>query len=250
MSFARFGLYLLVLCLPLTTSAQQTSESSYSRLNTFGGFFEYSNDSSHIILGVAENRKIGAIGFQYQRRLIHRRLLDFSYMAEIRPGIIESDPVLTTTDNETSPEMGVSQQPPVVAVKCNAGTSAYNFTVPGASGPIVYSGEFISACSRRTVAGQGISPAGFRMNLLPRHRLQPTFSVLGGYMFSTEQVPISHAGSYNFTFEFGGGLEFYRTPTQSMRLEYQIQHFSNGNTAVENPGVDSGLIKLTYTFGR
>jgi hypothetical protein len=69
-------------------------------------------------------------------------------------------------------------------------------------------------------------------------------------MFSTQPVPITNAGSFNFTFEFGGGLEFYRTHTQSMRLEYQVQHFSNKYTADENPGVDSGLIKLTYTFGR
>ena len=85
---------------------------------------------------------------------------------------------------------------------------------------------------------------------MPRHRLQLTFSTLGGYMFATQEVPIPGAGSFNFTFEFGGGLEFYRTHTNSIRLEYQVQHFSNKKTADFNPGVDSGFIKLTYAFGR
>ena len=79
-----------LLSLALTAVAQEPTDPAYSRLNTFSGFFEYSNDSSHIILGQAENRKIGAIGFQYQRRLVHRRLLDFSFTAEARPGMIES----------------------------------------------------------------------------------------------------------------------------------------------------------------
>jgi opacity protein-like surface antigen len=51
-------------------------------------------------------------------------------------------------------------------------------------------------------------------------------------------------------FQFGAGVEYFRTPAQSIRLEYQIQHFSNAYTAPTNYGVDNGLFKLTYTFGR
>ena len=97
---------------------------------------------------------------------------------------------------------------------------------------------------------QGFSPAGVRFNLVPRHRLQLTLSSFGGYMFSTQEVPIPDAGTFNYTFEFGGGLEFFSTHACSVRLEYQVQHFSNKKTADLNPGVDSGLIKLTYGFGR
>ena len=57
-------------------------------------------------------------------------------------------------------------------------------------------------------------------------------------------------GPLTFTFEFGVGLEFYSSATRSMRLEYQVQHYSNAYTANANPGVDSGFIKLTYAFGR
>ena len=69
-------------------------------------------------------------------------------------------------------------------------------------------------------------------------------------MLSAKKVPIDTAGAFNFTFEFGAGLEYYQSQSRSVRLEYQIHHFSNAYTAQENPGVDSGLLKLTYNFGR
>jgi Lipid A 3-O-deacylase (PagL) len=251
MSLARFVPSTLLLCLALTVSAQEPADSTYSRRNTVGTFGEYSNDSSHIILGNAENRKIGAIGFQYQRRLLHRPSLDFSYTAEVRPGMLESDPTGAITETETSPTPFVLVTPLMPVLHCRASTTPYSFMeVPPTIPPTQVTGEVVTTCGRRTVISQGFSPAGFRINLLPRHRLQPTFSTFGGYMFSTQQVPIPNAGSFNYTFEFGGGLELYTTPTRSIRLEYQVQHFSNKKTADLNPGVDSGFIKLTCAFGR
>ena len=58
------------------------------------------------------------------------------------------------------------------------------------------------------------------------------------------------AGSFNFAFNFGGGVEFFRSQTQSIRLEYQVQHLSNKDTADLNPGIDSGFVRFTYAFGR
>ena len=63
-------------------------------------------------------------------------------------------------------------------------------------------------------------------------------------------MPSANAGSFNFDFEIGAGFEYYRSPRNSVRLEYQVQHYSNKNTAADNPGVDNGLLKLTYSFGR
>jgi Lipid A 3-O-deacylase (PagL) len=248
MNLRQFGLAAALLCLPLGAYAQQSGDTtSYSRKNTFSSFFEYANDSSHIILGNAENRKIGAIGFQYQRRLLHRRLFDFSYTAEARPGMLESDPVLTQTVVQTSPVAGSSVEPSMAVVRCANETSP---TVTETIGSTVYAYHVVNSCGRRTVVEQGLSPAGFRMNLMPKQRLQLTFSTLAGYMFASQNVPIPNAGSFNFTFEFGGGLEWYRTHSQSVRLEYQVQHFSDKQTSVANPGVDSGFVKLTYAFGK
>jgi opacity protein-like surface antigen len=87
-------------------------------------------------------------------------------------------------------------------------------------------------------------------NFLPRHTLQPFFTGHGGYMYSTQPIPINIAGSFNFTFDLGAGIELYRSKTRSIRAEYRYHHISNHETAGENPGIDNGLFQITYAFGR
>jgi opacity protein-like surface antigen len=113
-----------------------------------------------------------------------------------------------------------------------------------------YQETILTSCGRRWTYAQSLSPAGTRINLLPHRRLQPTASFLAGYILSAKKIPLDAAGAFNFTFEFGGGLEYFQSQSRSIRLEYQIQHFSNAYTAVANPGVDNGLFKLTCNFGR
>jgi opacity protein-like surface antigen len=250
MRLLRLAVAVLLSSLALAAAAQQPDETIYSRLNTFSGFFEYSNDSSHIILGAAENRKIGAIGFQYQRRLVNRRLWNFSFAVEARPGMLESDPTQIATNYQTVPTTETFQEgQPTPVTRCITSTTSFSGTVVTTIGPQPYAYQIVDTCGRRTVIEQGFSPAGIRFNLMPRHRLQLTFSSLAGYMFSTQEVPILGAGSFNYTFEFGGGFEYFRSRNRSIRLEYQVQHFSNKKTADLNPGVDSGFVKLTYAFG-
>jgi hypothetical protein len=235
----------LLLTLPVMIpkpAVAQAVDASYSRRNTFTGFVEYSNDSSHIFLGSSENRRIGALGLQYQRRLLHRNLLDIGYMAEVRPVILESDPTLAVYGVFTVPSPSTFQEAPYPVTMCRSGV--YTLTGPG------YAATETFTCGRRTAYAQGFSPVGVRLSGATRHRLQPTMSVLGGYMFSPKPIPTSGAGSFNFTLEFGAGVEYFRSATRSFRLEYQIQHYSNGDTASDNAGVDSGFFKLTYAFGR
>jgi hypothetical protein len=223
----------------------------YGAKNKFGAMVEYSNDSSHIILGQSENIKLGSAGVQYQRRLFATRYFVFSYAAEFRPVILESIPTATQTFTQTfnpptfPPETYTA--PPALTARCVAGVVDF---APPPEVPSIYTSQIATTCGRQTNYAQGLSPAGFRVNFRPRHRLQPTFSTLEGYMFSTKPLPIATAGSFNFAFELGAGLEYYLAPRRSVRLEYQLQHYSNGYTAETNPGVDSGLFKLTYSFGR
>jgi hypothetical protein len=220
----------------------------YGAKNKFGVMAEYSNDSSHIILGQSENVKLGAVGLQYQRRLFATRYFVFSYAAEFRPVILESIPTQTQTVTEVFDGMPPETftYPAALTARCLAGDVTY----PPPPVPIFYVSEIITTCGRQTNYAQGLSPAGFRVNFRPGHRLQPTFSTLEGYIFSTKPLPIASAGSFNFAFELGAGLEYYLAPRRSVRLEYQLQHYSNGYTAETNPGVDSGIFKLSYSVGR
>jgi len=232
-----------------TARAQTVPENPYySRVNTYGFLAAYSNDSSHMLLGVAENRRLLNFGASYSRRLFHNRIVSWQYNAEILPVALESDPVLheVTTYVLPAPEPPVtSQYEPVVA--CHSSSGTYTYTVENGT---VYSFNYVDTCSRRWTVGEGISPVGFQWNFLPRRKLQPFLIGHGGYMYSTRPIPEDGAGSFNFTFDFGAGLELYRTRTRSVRVDYRYHHISDHYTSVDNPGIDNGLFTLEYSFGR
>jgi hypothetical protein len=234
----------------VSAQAKPDGPDIYGAKNKFGVMAEYSNDSSHIILGQSENVKLGAVGVQYQRRLFTTRYFVFSYAAEFRPVILESIPTQTLTVTQIfdgpAPSTDTYTFAPELTARCRPGDVIF----PTPPLPILYVSEIVTTCGRQTNYAQGLSPAGFRVNFRPQHRLQPTFSTLEGYIFSTKPLPIASAGSFNFAFELGAGLEYYLAPRRSVRLEYQLQHYSNGYTADTNPGVDSGIFKLSYSFGR
>jgi len=229
--------------------AQIGEANGFARKNTYSAFLEYSNDSSHIILGSSPDRKFSGVGIQYERRLLSNHVFVWRYAAEFRPLVLESDPTATVTISIIAPPPAITlTEPTAAALQCIAGQRTFSGTDPSTGRH--YSETILTTCGRRWTYAQGLSPAGTRIDLLPHRRLQPTASFLAGYLLSAKKIPLDSAGSFNFTFEFGAGLEYYASQTRSIRLEYQIQHFSNAYTAVSNPGVDNGLLKLTYSFGR
>jgi opacity protein-like surface antigen len=230
-------------------SAQTADSTAFGRKNTFSAFFDYSNNSSHIVLGRAEGRKFTELGFQYERRLIATPNLVWKYTGEFRPLIAESDLMTTLTNVQTSPpppQMFVGG--PTATISCKPSSEEYSQIDPFTG--ILFAGTLNFTCGRRWTYVEGLSPLGTRINLLPRRRWQPTGSILTGFLLSSKKIPVDTAGSFNFMFQVGAGVEYFRTSTQSIRLEYQLQHFSNAYTAQTNYGVDNGLVKLTYTFGK
>jgi hypothetical protein len=218
----------------------------YGRTNSFGFLLAYSNDSSPMLLGVADQRKILNIGASYSRRLILGHTVDWQYDGEVLPIALNSDPVETTTittPNPSNPSQTItitSSAPIQYVCKPSSGT------ITGSGGTIT----FATTCSRRWVYGGGLSPVGFRWNFLPRRSLQPLLVAHGGFMVSTQQIPINYAGTFNFTFDIGTGFEWYRTHDRSLRFEYRYHHISNKNTATANPGIDNGLFQVSYVFGK
>lgn len=242
------------------STASLEGKPQYTRKNSLSIFGEYSNDSSHILMGSAENRKLLTAGVTYTHRITYSQYLDLQYLAELRPVVMESDPVITVTQNW-------------IDVSGN-NTTTHNLILPLAcpTKPSTYQGVYSSGpyagspytivdtyrCGRQWTYGQSLSPAGLKLNLRPRHRLQPVFSIAGGYLFSTQPIPMPSAGSFNFTLEFGGGMEFYLQPNRStsffgnrsIRAEYRFHHISNAGTASSNPGIDNGVLQVAFSFGR
>jgi opacity protein-like surface antigen len=218
----------------------------YSRANSFGIFAAYSNDSSHMIMGVAENRKLLSFGASYSRRIWQGRVVNWQYDGEILPVALESDPVIQEATTYTSPvqEKLTATGEPVST--CHAASGSFSQSVGG----IVYAGTYSDSCSRRWTIGEGISPVGFQWNFMPKRRVQPILMGHGGYMYSTQAIPVDGSGSFNFTFDFGAGVEWFRANRHSWRAEYRYHHISNHDTANVNPGIDNGVFQLSYVFGR
>lgn len=221
----------------------------YSRANSFGIFVAYANDSSHILLGDAEQRKLLEFGVGYRRRLLIGRKVNWQYSAEFLPVALESDPLMRVVNIESSPVQDtivIDRETP--GVTCHPPPYTYDFV---GNGDTTYSGTEIFSChGRRWTMGEAMSPVGMQWNFRPAHKLQPLLIWHGGYMYSARKIPVDTAGSFNFTFDIGAGLELYRTPTRSLRLEYRYHHISNDETAASNPGIDNGLLQVTCSFGR
>ena len=224
----------------------QSREAEYTRSDTLAIMAEYSNDSSHIIAGVTPNRKIGAAGLQYEHRFWSTHVAEFHYLAEWRPVFLESDPSARNHIVYTGDHAGEYTTKELV-LRCTPSTSTYSSP---AGSPNSFQVTSTTTCIRQLTFGQGLEPAGFVWKFLPGYRLQPTASWQGGLLLSAKDIPIANAGSFNFTYEFGAGLEYYVSPRHSLRLDYRIHHYSNKDTADFNPGVDSGFFKLSYAFGR
>lgn len=243
-------IFLIPTLLACAAIAQTKPENPYyARVNTFGIFTAYSNDSSHILLGEVENRKLLDIGLSYNRRILVGRIVNWQYSGEILPVALESDPTSTETIQYTEPKAYTLTYPEgATMISCVPTTTTYNFVEPNGT-PVSYTTTDVCT-GRRWTIGEAISPVGMQWNFLPRHTLQPFFTGHGGYMYSTQPIPINIAGSFNFTFDLGAGIELYRSKTRSIRAEYRYHHISNHETAGENPGIDNGLFQITYAFGR
>jgi hypothetical protein len=238
---------LALVAFAVAAQAQTAPEAPYySRVNSFGLLAAYSNDSSHMLLGVAENRKLLNFGALYSRRLLHNRVVNWQYNAEILPVALESDPVDHYEITFTSPQEASFTQTtlPIGACHADSGSGSY------AAGGVTYDYSYSDTCGRRWTIGEGFSPIGFQWNFLPRRKLQPIVLGHGGYMYSTQPIPTTDAGSFNFTFDFGVGFELYRTRTRSIRVDYRYHHISDHYTTTENPGIDNGLFTVAYSFGR
>jgi hypothetical protein len=219
----------------------------YSRLNSFGVLAAYSGDSSHMLLGSAERRKLLLIGISYSRRLTLSRAVGWQYSAELFPVALEGDPLSVFVNEQSAPVKDSFVTPGDPPDTCSPMTVNYIF--PGQNGE-TYAGTATTYChGRRWTMGQAMSPIGFQWNFLPTRKLQPLITGHGGYMYSTREIPMAGAGAFNFTFGLGAGFELYTSPTRSVRLEYRYHHISNDHTADINPGIDNGLFQMTYSFG-
>jgi opacity protein-like surface antigen len=247
---------LLVHCVPMlaaTANAQRAGEQPYyAPLNSAAAFVEYANSSSRIILGEDRQRKFAGLALVYQRRISATHWTAWDYSVEVRPIVAESDPTLSglrltvTSDGKTTVSDGrFSQQTPIENVNLYHDQTFSGTTPQGHH----FAGAFHNELGRRWTYAPGLTPACFSVHVLPARRLQPFLAATGGFLLSPRDIPEFKTSAFNFTFSFGGGVEWFRNHQRSWTVEYRMQHLSNKNIGSLNPGVDSQLIRVGYRFG-
>jgi hypothetical protein len=239
-----------------TLSHGQTQRSEeqryYAPLNSVAAFAEYSNASSHIVLGDDRQRKFAGLTLSYQREISATHWMAWDYSAEIRPVLVESDPTLegqkitVTIDGAAKVyEVRAFQQIPIENVKQYRDQSFSGTNVKGEPFTEVLHNEL----GRRWTYSPGITPVCFSVHLLPERRLQPFLASTAGFIVSTRDIPEFETSAFNFTFSFGGGVEWFRDHQRSWTVEYRVQHMSNADIGTFNPGVDSQFVRVGYRFG-
>jgi hypothetical protein len=102
---------------------------------------------------------------------------------------------------------------------------------------------------RKKVYGGGIDPIGFQWNFRRQRTWQPFLNTQGGFLYFTDQVPVPESSRFNFTFSFGTGVQVFRG-TRALTLGYKFHHISNAQTGHYNPGIDSNLFYVGWSFLR
>lgn len=101
---------------------------------------------------------------------------------------------------------------------------------------------------RETTYGFGIAPAGFRFLFLPKKRLKPFIALHAGFIFFKKPVPVPDSLSYDFTGDFGGGLQYQIKRNKALSFGYRYYHISNMNIGAVNPGYNAQVFYIGYSF--
>lgn len=159
----------------------------------------------------AVDRQFYIFGFSYNRLLVHGRLCDVRWVSEIMPAMVLREPFLKGTSVQTT-----SANPP--------------FTSTGAT------------------YGMGSNPVGADVIFLPNVKWQPVVGVHGGVSYFTRNVLSVQGSQFNFLLDGRAGMRYVLSGTRSVSIAYRFEHMSNAFTAIDNPGVDSQMIQLSYNF--
>jgi hypothetical protein len=98
-----------------------------------------------------------------------------------------------------------------------------------------------------TIYGAGLSPLGLKINF-GQSWIQPFVAASVGFLYFEDDIPVPDSSRFNFTPEFGLGVQFFLAPKQALTLGYKLHHISNANTGRSNPGMDSHVIYVGFSF--
>ena len=192
-------------------SSQSTSEGIEKRSNEWGVWGGISFHSPTWI-GKTPEARFGNIGLRYGRVLAASETVAFEWTVDVVPVSLLSTKRITAVPTGT--------------------------------------GGFTLTQTRKTVYGWGLAPIGLKFNFRRNRRVQPFANGTGGFLYFNEQVPVEGAARFNFTFDFGGGIQIVNSNRRAFTIGYKYTHISNGYRATFNPGVDVQMIYAGFSIFR
>jgi hypothetical protein len=161
--------------------------------------------------GVTSDRHFFLFGLSYTRLLTRTRICNIWWVSEIMPVELLAEPFINGSRIQT-----LANDPP--------------FT------------------ESRITYGVGTNPVGTDVLFLRDRRWQPFVGVHAGFSYFTRNVLASDGAQFNFMVDGRAGLRYALHQNESLSLAFMFQHMSNAYMAAGNPGVDSYMIRIAYTF--
>jgi opacity protein-like surface antigen len=206
-----------------------------------GFTWSYSSDSSRIMIGEAEQRRIWTLGVEYTHLLHQGHWVRWDYAGSLMPLFEESDPTDIGTVYTYNGENVVTPQTPFRVTTVDYGPVGIEPRGKSTSVPLY------ARYGRESTYSAAFSPLGVRTSALQRWRVQPSFAFDLGFVVSARDIPVDDADWFNFMFAFGPGVQFITSRRSFLRLEYIYRHTSNAGLGDVNPGVDQGVVRLTMS---
>lgn len=172
--------------------------------------------------------------------------LRLNYTAELVPLAFLSDPA-----EHLRTQIIVAGQVPLAAAADFRVLQTARFTRTVSPVPNMANATHIdTVIPYRTAAyGGGGNPVGLDLHVVTHKRVQPFAVATAGLLLFTREEPIERASAFNFSFAFGGGLDFVLPDRRAFTLGYKMVHISNADLGTFNPGVNTNFIYAGYRFG-
>jgi hypothetical protein len=212
-------------------------------IESFGVSSTWSPDSSHILIGASEQRRIWSLGVEFTHRLSVGRNFRLDYEGSLLPLFEDTDPVVLGSTVTIGGQTIVTPQTPLRVVQVLRGPVG-TLTEGTLTAPIY------AVFGRQDTYAWSLAPLGVRVSAFPRWRIQPSLSLDTGFVVSHRDIPIDDSDQFNYMFSFGPGVQLFANPKTSWRLEYFYRHLSNAHEGYLNPGIDQGVVRVTLSTHR
>jgi opacity protein-like surface antigen len=100
---------------------------------------------------------------------------------------------------------------------------------------------------RHTIYGAGLAPLGFRLAYEGFEHLRPYAAASGGFLYFSDRIP-ADGEKFNFTYDFGAGIQIEPATHWLVALGYRYHHISNAGLADSNPGFDSNVLYAGFSW--